>query len=89
MKDKVKKVKVELIAKELGDVGTTPSKTSLHWNIRGEPREPVNPSPASPVTRDSIPLLEAKSLEPFARELRIDYLVPAESLKTNATKTKK
>ena len=30
MKDKVKKVKVELIAKELGDVGTTLSKTSLN-----------------------------------------------------------
>ena len=53
MKDKVKKIKVELIAKELGDVGTTPSKTSLYWNIRGEPREPVNPSSVSPVTRDS------------------------------------
>ena len=34
MKDKVKKVKVELIAKELGDVGTTPSKTSQNWNIQ-------------------------------------------------------
>ena len=44
MKDKVKKVKVELIAKELGDVGTTPSKTSLNWNIqitwRRAPRAP-------------------------------------------------
>ena len=40
----------------------------------------------SPVTRDSIPLLEAKSLKPFAHELRIDYPVPAESLKTSVTK---
>ena len=53
LKDKDKKVKVELIAKEFGDAGATPSKTSLNWNIRGEPREPLNPSPASPVTRDT------------------------------------
>ena len=33
MKDKVKKVKVELIAKEFGDAVATPSKTSLNRNI--------------------------------------------------------
>jgi len=32
-----------LIAKEFGDAGATPIKTSLNWNIQGEPREPLNP----------------------------------------------
>ena len=34
IKDKVKKIKVELIAKELGDGGGALSKTSLNWNIQ-------------------------------------------------------
>jgi len=50
IKDKVKKVKVELIAKEFGDAVAAPSKTSQNWNIQGELREPreSNLSPASP-----------------------------------------
>ena len=54
MKDKVKKVKVELIAKEL--VMSERHQVKLvKIEIFG----------ARPVTRDSIPPLEAKSLEPF------------------------
>jgi len=59
MKDKVKKVKIELIAKEFGDAVATPSKTSLNRNIWVTWRRAP-----SPLTRDSISLLEAKSLEP-------------------------
>jgi len=51
-----------LIAKEFSDAGATPSKTSLNWNIRGEPREPLSPSPASPVTRDSFSIYNVHHL---------------------------
>ena len=57
MKDKVKKVKVELIAKEL--------VMSERHQVKLVKIEIFGARGARPVTRDSIPRLEAKSLEPF------------------------
>ena len=58
MKDKVKKVKVELIAKELVMLERHQVKLVKIeiFGARG----------ARPVTRDSIPPLEAKSHEPYS-----------------------
>ena len=57
MKDKVKKVKVELIAKEL--------VMSERHQVKLVKIEIFGARGARPVTHDSIPPLEAKSLEPF------------------------
>ena len=86
----MKMVKNELIAKESGDAVAALIKLAQIEIFRsqgGEPREPCEPRACE--ARDSIPPFEAKSPEPFACELRIDYLVPAESLKTSMIKKRK
>ena len=54
--------------------------------FKSRDQEPRAPQACEPVTVSLC--LEAKSLEPFALELRVDYSIPAESLKLSITKNR-
>ena len=49
---RLRRLKIELIAKEFGDAVAAPSKTSQNRNIRGEPREPRESEPRERQTHD-------------------------------------